>query len=454
MNSTERMRLIYTKSGFYSSEPKRRGFFSLLSSMEASKVGWLEEEAIEELGRFFSQDGLLEPGKAWVSVKGEQLCALSEVHTLQLQAPQYQSGFFQMRLKSEVMVGPFYYQSGETQWPGEDILAMVQRFQAADQGRIAPKTREQAFREGLTFSRRREVWPFLLGVYPWSSTANERKTIDRELHARYERIKASWFHDSDKRQSKLFLEQEKAIEADLERTDRDQPLLGPLLEQMKHILIAYQLFNPLLPYSQGMSDILSPLMLVMQDEVLAFWTFVGFMDRNQYNFYAQLDEFRHLLRFMDPELYQALDRLGLGHLLFMFSWFLLWFKREFSLQRVMRLWEFLWSDWLTDKMLLFFALSMLKGLREQILTECHTPDDCLSYISRLSGQWVLDSQLERAELLFLQCKEKVETAQRHAHRIQRQLQIRSVWNSEKRYQLQQELDLLKIPEQVQMLFPS
>jgi hypothetical protein len=32
-------------------------------------------------------------------------------------------------------------------------------------------------------------------------------------------------------------------------------------------------------YVQGMSDLLSPIVIVMEDEVDAFWCFVGFMDR-------------------------------------------------------------------------------------------------------------------------------------------------------------------------------
>ena len=34
-----------------------------------------------------------------------------------------------------------------------------------------------------------------------------------------------------------------------------------------------------LGYVQGMSDLLAPLFAVMNDEVTAFWAFVGFMDR-------------------------------------------------------------------------------------------------------------------------------------------------------------------------------
>lgn len=51
------------------------------------------------------------------------------------------------------------------------------------------------------------------------------------------------------------------------------------LEQMKDMLLTYNEYNPDLGYVQGMSDLLAPLYAVMQDDAVAFWAFVGFMDR-------------------------------------------------------------------------------------------------------------------------------------------------------------------------------
>ena len=51
------------------------------------------------------------------------------------------------------------------------------------------------------------------------------------------------------------------------------------LEQMKDMLLTYNEHNPDLGYVQGMSDLLAPLYAVMQDDAVAFWAFVGFMDR-------------------------------------------------------------------------------------------------------------------------------------------------------------------------------
>jgi hypothetical protein len=87
-------------------------------------------------------------------------------------------------------------------------------------------------------------------------------------------------------------------EKDVHRTDRTIPLFAgediphpdpdsPFadvgtnvhLEQMKDMLLTYNEYNPDLGYVQGMSDLLAPIYAVMQDDAVAFWAFVGFMDR-------------------------------------------------------------------------------------------------------------------------------------------------------------------------------
>jgi len=101
------------------------------------------------------------------------------------------------------------------------------------------------------------------------------------------------------------------VDKDVVRTDRTtaffQDLEGPNLRQLNDILVTYTFFNfdlgagntsappylclfyglasdltsctPLfLGYVQGMNDLLSPTMMIMQDEVDSFWCFKGIMD--------------------------------------------------------------------------------------------------------------------------------------------------------------------------------
>ena len=51
------------------------------------------------------------------------------------------------------------------------------------------------------------------------------------------------------------------------------------LEQMKDMLLTYNEYNKDLGYVQGMSDLLAPIYAVMQDDAVAFWGFVNFMNR-------------------------------------------------------------------------------------------------------------------------------------------------------------------------------
>lgn len=70
---------------------------------------------------------------------------------------------------------------------------------------------------------------------------------------------------------------------DIPHPDPDSPFAdvgtNVHLEQMKDMLLTYNEYNPDLGYVQGMSDLLAPLYAVMQDDAVAFWAFVGFMDR-------------------------------------------------------------------------------------------------------------------------------------------------------------------------------
>ena len=88
------------------------------------------------------------------------------------------------------------------------------------------------------------------------------------------------------------------VEKDVHRTDRHIPLFegediphpdpdSPFadtgtnvhMEQMKDMLLTYNEYNSELGYVQGMSDLLAPIYAVEQDDAIAFWGFVGFMER-------------------------------------------------------------------------------------------------------------------------------------------------------------------------------
>jgi hypothetical protein len=69
-----------------------------------------------------------------------------------------------------------------------------------------------------------------------------------------------------------------------------------------------------------MSDLLSPILYVMQNEVDAFWCFVGFMDRVASNFELeqggmkrQLGQLTTILKYLDLPFYNYLGKSSFRH---------------------------------------------------------------------------------------------------------------------------------------------
>ncbi|CAB1336339.1 unnamed protein product [Coregonus sp. 'balchen'] len=94
-------------------------------------------------------------------------------------------------------------------------------------------------------------------------------------------------------------------------------------------------------YCQGMSDIASPILAVMDNEAHAFICFCGIMKRLEGNFprpdgQLMSVKFQHLkllLQYSDPEFYCYLCPAGADDLFFCYRWLLLELKREFALRR-------------------------------------------------------------------------------------------------------------------------
>lgn len=256
------------------------------------------------------------------------------------------------------------------------------------------------FQGGLDSDIRIEAWKFLLGIYPWHSTFDEREAIRRSRAEAYYTIKSKWFDNTEIRNTKHFQDEKHRIDKDVHRTDRNQeaflgdelPNPDPLmavgtnhnLEIMKDILVTYNFRNTDLGYVQGMSDLLAPLFVAMGDEPMAFWGFSLFMDRVESNFFmdqsgmhGQLKMLDALIQFMDPVLYKRLEETETNNLFFCFRWLLVWFKREFEWEDVIRLWEVLWTNHLSDKFILFVALAVIDAHRKTILEDLTQFDEVL-----------------------------------------------------------------------------
>ncbi|KAK8063808.1 GTPase-activating protein GYP7 [Apiospora saccharicola] len=303
------------------------------------------------------------------------------------------------------------------------------------------EVKERVFHGGLDAEDgvRKEAWLFLLGVYDWYSTAEERRAQMASLRDEYVKLKASWWDrlvdlGGEGEEGEWWREQRSRIEKDVHRTDRTVPIFAgediphpdpdsPFaevgtnvhLEQMKDMLLTYNEYNKDIGYVQGMSDLLAPIYAVMQDDAIAFWGFQKFMDRMERNFLrdqsgmrTQLMTLDHLVQFMDPKLYMHLQKADSTNFFFFFRMLLVWYKREFKWMDVLHLWEVLWTDYQSSNFHLFVALAIMEKHRDVIMTHLLHFDEVLKYVNELSNTIDLDSTLIRAEALFKRFNRLVE----------------------------------------------
>jgi len=301
------------------------------------------------------------------------------------------------------------------------------------------EVKERIFHGGVAPSIRNEVWLFLLGVFPWDTDTEERRSILSEKRNEYYRLKRRWWEDTSRQQTDEFWKDQKSrIEKDVHRTDRnislfeesDTPHPDPEsrfaevgtnlhLEQMKDMLITYNEYNVNLGYVQGMSDLLSPLYVVFQDDAIAFCAFCNFMERMERNFLRdqsgmrqQLLTLDQLVQLMLPDLYKHLEKADSTNFFFFFRMLLVWFKREFEWDQILRLWEVLWTDYLSSQFVLFLALALLDKHKEVIMTHLQQFDEVLKYMNDLSMTIDLEDLLVRAEVMFKRFKRTVDMIDR------------------------------------------
>ncbi|KAL6476518.1 hypothetical protein MHYP_G00150170 [Metynnis hypsauchen] len=291
------------------------------------------------------------------------------------------------------------------------------------EGRVTDpqKVKELVFRGGIIPALRKEVWKFLLGFYPWNSTAKEREDIIRVKTDEYFRMKVQWKSVSEEQEMRnsLLRGYRSLIERDVNRTDRHNPFFSgnenPGLKLLHDVLMTYCMYNFDLGYVQGMSDLLAPLLFVTQNEVESFWCLTGFMELVHQNFEEsqeamkqQLLQLSLLLRALDPELCDYLDSQDSGSLCFCFRWLLIWYKREFSFEDILSLWEVLWTRLPCANFHLLMACAILESQRGELIGSNHDFNTILKHINELTMKLDLQTVLREAEGIYLQlarCKE-------------------------------------------------
>ncbi|CAM0144582.1 unnamed protein product [Urochloa decumbens] len=262
-------------------------------------------------------------------------------------------------------------------------------------------------RGGVHPAIRGEVWEFLLGCYDPGSTFDERDQIRHRRRMQYARWKeecremdshvgsckiitapiitedgfpikdplvlleaaskeqgtstsSSGVEVSDSQNRvmdkkiidwKLTLHQ---IGLDVLRTDRSMVFYENKenLSKLWDILAVYAWIDKEIGYCQGMSDLCSPMIVLLNDEADAFWCFERLMRRLRGNFRCtqqsvgvenQLQHLASIIQVLNPKLHDHLETLGGGDYLFAFRMFMVLFRRELSFGDSLYLWEMMWA---------------------------------------------------------------------------------------------------------------
>lgn len=277
--------------------------------------------------------------------------------------------------------------------------------------------KEIIFRGGVDPALRSEVWKYLLGYYSWDSNMKKRQEERKRKVDDYFRMKLQWKTitvEQEKRFS-LLRERKGLIEKDVARTDRTQKFFSgdrnQNLQVLHDILMTYCMYNFDLGYVQGMSDLLSPVLVVMENEVDAFWCFAGLMERMCHNFEmdqggmkSQLTQIQKLMQVYDSELYTYLESHDSGNFYFCFRWILIHFKREFHFHEIHRLWEVLWTDLPCKNFHLIFSLAILDSEKTTLIENKFGFTEILKHINDISLTIPMEEMLKKAEGIFLQMK--------------------------------------------------
>uniref|UniRef100_A0A1A9WW06 TBC1 domain family member 15 n=1 Tax=Glossina brevipalpis TaxID=37001 RepID=A0A1A9WW06_9MUSC len=274
------------------------------------------------------------------------------------------------------------------------------------------------FRGGIESNLRCEVWKYLLNYYQWNDSEVERIARRKHKSMEYYNMKAQWLSMTTVQEINFsgYRDRKCQIEKDVKRTDRSLTYFAgednPNLLTLQGVLMTYVMYNFDLGYVQGMSDLLAPILAVMENEVDAFWCFVGFMnmvfanfDVDQAGMKTQFNQLRRLLEFANPRLTDYLKSHDSDNMYFCFRWLLVWYKREFNNDNIIKLWECLWTRLPCPNFHILISVAILDQQTERIIESKYEFTEILKHVNELSGNIDLNVTLKTAEAIYYQIKE-------------------------------------------------
>ncbi|XP_045425940.1 TBC1 domain family member 16 isoform X2 [Lemur catta] len=303
----------------------------------------------------------------------------------------------------------------ESMYKRLDVSAWLGHMNELGQVEEEYKLRKAIFFGGIDVSIRGEVWPFLLRYYSHESTSEEREALRVQKRKEYSEIQQKRLSMAPEEHRAFWRNVQFTVDKDVVRTDRSNQFFrgegNPNVESMRRILLNYAVYNPAVGYSQGMSDLVAPILAEVLDESDTFWCFVGLMQNTIFvssprdeDMEKQLLYLRELLRLTHLRFYQHLVSLGEDGLqmLFCHRWLLLCFKREFPEAEALRIWEACWAHYQTDYFHLFICVAIVAIYGDDVIEQQLATDQMLLHFGNLAMHMNGELVLRKARSLLYQ----------------------------------------------------
>ncbi|KAK4471179.1 hypothetical protein MN116_005571 [Schistosoma mekongi] len=330
---------------------------------------------------------------------------------------------------------------------------------------------------GCAAELRTEVWPYLLGVYDWKMTNEEKITINKQLKVHYVEKLQEWtklekiirnieenetmitsslshtdndYHigknkmenssptllEYDENIIKQFSHALDSVKKDVVRCDRNNCFYSKFdlhgdrnLATIQRILLTYVWEFLDDEYTQGMCDIVAPLLVLQLDnsitlssnsshsnhslstinneetieyskemllhiEIETYILFKQIMRNRLKKLFAKetatiymdekFDHIKALIQILDPQLISHLQKFSdFTHFYFCYRWFLLDFKREFTYEDVFQIWEVILcaEHIISNDFSLFIALALIQNYRDVISSNHMEFTDILKFFN-------------------------------------------------------------------------
>ncbi|XP_021767912.1 GTPase-activating protein gyp7-like [Chenopodium quinoa] len=227
---------------------------------------------------------------------------------------------------------------------------------------------------------------------------------------------------------------QQAEKVGLKEYDHLEPCMIYHATRLVSILEAYALYDPETGYCQGMSDLLSPIISVIEEDHEAFWCFVGFMKKARHNFRLdevgirrQLGLISKIIKCKDSHLYRHLEKLQAEDCFFLYRMVVVLFRRELTFEQTLCLWEVMWADQTairagisksawgkmrlrappTDDLLLYAVAACVLQRRKLILEKYDSMDEIIRECNNMAGNLDVWKLLDDAHDLVVTLHDKI-----------------------------------------------